>query len=76
MDDRAPSCATLAVMSVEVTAESVDIAAADGTADAIFVRPASNGPHPGVLLYMDAYGIRPALEAHAARLAADRKSVV
>ena len=57
-------------MSAEVTAESVDIAAADGTADAIFVRPASNGPHPGVLLYMDAYGIRPALEAHAARLAA------
>ena len=57
-------------MSAEVTAESVDIAAADGTADAIFVRPASGGPHPGVLLYMDAYGIRPALEAHAARLAA------
>jgi len=57
-------------MSAEVTAESVDIDAADGTADAIFVRPASGGPHPAVLLYMDAYGIRPALEAHAARLAA------
>jgi carboxymethylenebutenolidase len=57
-------------MSVEVTAESIDIAAADGTADAYFVHPVSNGPHPGVLLYMDAYGIRPALEAHAARLAA------
>src|SRR5205085_2784903 len=28
-DDYAPSCATLAVMSAEVTAESVDIAAAD-----------------------------------------------
>ena len=68
--DHAPPCATLAVMSTEVTAEPVDIDAADGTADAIFVHPASGGPHPGVLLYMDAYGIRPALEAHAARLAA------
>jgi carboxymethylenebutenolidase len=57
-------------MSAEVTAESIDIAAADGTADAFFVHPVSGGPHPGVLLYMDAYGIRPALEAHAARLAA------
>ena len=57
-------------MSAEVTAESVDIDAAEGTADAIFARPASGGPHPAVLLYMDAYGIRPALEAHAARLAA------
>jgi carboxymethylenebutenolidase len=56
-------------MSAEVTAESIDIAAADGTADAFFVHPVSGGPHPGVLLYMDAYGIRPALEAHAARLA-------
>ncbi|HWH67396.1 MAG TPA: dienelactone hydrolase family protein, partial [Gaiellales bacterium] len=57
-------------MSTEVTVEHVDIDAADGTADAVFVHPASRGPHPGVLLYMDAYGIRPALEAHAARLAA------
>ena len=57
-------------MSTEVIAEHVDIDAADGTADAVFVHPASGGPHPGVLLYMDAYGIRPALEAHAARLAA------
>jgi carboxymethylenebutenolidase len=57
-------------MSMELTAEPVDIPTADGTADAIFVRPASGGPHPAALLYMDAYGIRPALEAHAARLAA------
>jgi carboxymethylenebutenolidase len=57
-------------MRMEVTAEHLDIAAADGMADVVFVRPALGGQHPGVLLYMDAYGIRPALEAHAARLAA------
>jgi carboxymethylenebutenolidase len=67
--DHDPAYATLAVMNAEVTVEPVDIAAADGTADAIFVHPLSGAPHPGVLLYMDAYGIRPALEAHAARLA-------
>ena len=43
--------------------------AQDGIADAYFTRPAAGGPHPVVLLYMDAYGIRPALEAHARRLA-------
>ena len=63
-------------MSARVTAESLDVAAADGPADAIFVRPASGEPHPGVVLYMDAYGIRPALEAHAARLAAGGYSVL
>jgi carboxymethylenebutenolidase len=63
-------------MSAQVTAESLDVAAADGTADTIFVRPASREPHPGVVLYMDAYGIRPALEAHAARLAAGGYSVL
>jgi carboxymethylenebutenolidase len=53
----------------DLVSEAVDVRAADGTADAFFARPAAGGPHPAVLLYMDAYGIRPALEAHARRLA-------
>jgi carboxymethylenebutenolidase len=53
----------------ELVSETVDVPAADGTADAFFTRPAAGGRHPAVLLYMDAYGIRPALEAHAQRLA-------
>jgi carboxymethylenebutenolidase len=57
-------------MQTTLHSESVDIATADGTADAFLTRPAAGGPHPAVLLYMDAYGIRPALEAHAQRLAA------
>ncbi len=63
-------------MHTNLHSESVDIPTADGTADAFFTRPAAGGPHPAVLLYMDAYGIRPALEAHAQRLAAHGYCVV
>ncbi|WP_245650430.1 dienelactone hydrolase family protein [Nocardia harenae] len=40
--------------------QTVDIATPDGTADALFVHPGS-GEHPGVLLFPDAFGPRPAL---------------
>ena len=53
---------------MDVVTEHVDIEAADGVADALFVRPAG-GVHPAVLVYMDAYGIRPSLEGLAERLA-------
>jgi carboxymethylenebutenolidase len=53
---------------VDVVTERVDVEAADGVADALFVHPAE-GVHPAVLVYMDAYGIRPSLEALAERLA-------
>jgi carboxymethylenebutenolidase len=52
-----------------VVAETVDVVTRDGTADALFCHPEAGGPHPGVLLFMDAYGLRPAVEAHARRLA-------
>ncbi|MFE2043699.1 dienelactone hydrolase family protein [Streptomyces sp. NPDC059477] len=48
----------------------VDIPTADGIADAYLVRPAEGGPYPGVLMYMDAFGLRPGLKAKADRLAA------
>jgi carboxymethylenebutenolidase len=57
-------------MTMELFSETVDVPAADGVADAFFTRPASGGQHPAVLLYTDAFGIRPALEEHAQRLAA------
>ncbi|MFC8531128.1 dienelactone hydrolase family protein [Nocardia sp. NPDC057227] len=40
--------------------QTVDITTTDGTADALFVHPGS-GTHPGVLLFPDAFGPRPAL---------------
>lgn len=54
----------------DVRGTSVDISTADGTADAYLAHPDDGGRHPGVLLYMDAFGLRPHLEKMADRLAA------
>ncbi len=54
---------------------TVHIPAADGTADACLVRPDGDGPYPGVLLFMDAFGLRPRIAEMAARIA-DRGYVV
>ena len=51
-------------------ASTVDVTTPDGVADAYLARP-DDGPHPGVLFIMDAYGLRPAIEEMVARIAAD-----
>lgn len=50
--------------------ETVDITTADGVADAYLTRP-DHQPRPGVLLIMDAYGLRPTIDQMADRIAAD-----
>ncbi|MFI6080889.1 dienelactone hydrolase family protein [Streptomyces sp. NPDC051217] len=57
-------------MATAVHGSSVDVPTPDGTADAYLVQPESPGPHPAVLLYMDAFGPRPSLKAMADRIAA------
>ncbi|GAB2868053.1 dienelactone hydrolase family protein [Lentzea nigeriaca] len=57
-------------MTTAVHGSSLDIPMPDGTADAYLTHPADSGPHPGVLLYMDAFGLRPHLRSMADRLAA------
>jgi carboxymethylenebutenolidase len=47
----------------------IEIPTRDGVADAYFTHPDDGAPHPGVLFYMDAFGVRPHLEAMADRLA-------
>ncbi|AGZ46656.1 dienelactone hydrolase family protein [Actinoplanes friuliensis] len=47
----------------------VDVPTEDGVADAYFVRPDGDGPFPGVLFYMDAFGLRPRLFEMADRIA-------
>ncbi|MDQ4490843.1 dienelactone hydrolase family protein [Sinomonas sp. ASV486] len=50
--------------------ELIRIPAPAGTAEAVVARPsAGNGPFPGVILYMDAFGIRPRIEEMAQRVA-------
>ncbi|MFI8949952.1 dienelactone hydrolase family protein [Streptomyces sp. NPDC053750] len=52
-----------------VQGTAVDLPTEDGTADAYLVHPADGGPHPAVLFFMDAFGLRPRLRAMADRLA-------
>ena len=49
---------------------SVDVATADGVADAYLTRPEGDGPHPAVLFIMDAIGLRSRIEEMADRVAA------
>jgi len=48
---------------------ALQIPTPDGQADAIAAFPEGGGRHPGVLLYMDIFGIRPELERKAVELA-------
>ncbi|MFJ9470817.1 dienelactone hydrolase family protein [Streptomyces caniferus] len=48
---------------------ALDIPTPDGIADAYLAHPDDGEPHPGVLMYMDAYGLRPSLEELARHLA-------
>ncbi|MEU0335600.1 dienelactone hydrolase family protein [Streptomyces sp. NPDC006193] len=53
----------------DVQATAVGIPTEDGVADAYLVHPADGRPRPAVLLYQDAYGLRPHLRSMADRLA-------
>jgi carboxymethylenebutenolidase len=52
-----------------VQGSAVGVPTDDGTADAYLAHPGDGGPHPAVLLYMDAFGLRPQLRSMADRLA-------
>ena len=57
-----------AANALEVTAADIEVETPDGTADCHFVHP-SSGAHPGVLIWPDALGLRPAFEMMGRRLA-------
>ena len=58
-----------------VTERNVEIKTPDGTCDAVFVYP-TTGTYPGVLIWPDAFGLRPAVRDMAKRLAAEGYAVV
>ena len=49
--------------------QDVDIKTADGVMDAKLFQPEGAGPWPAVIMLMDAFGVRPAFESMAQRLA-------
>jgi carboxymethylenebutenolidase len=61
--------------AAEVHESEVDIKTPDGTADAYFAHP-STGTYPGVLMWPDIYGLRPAFRQMGKRLAESGYSVL
>jgi carboxymethylenebutenolidase len=61
--------------ALAVTTSSVNITTADGVADCFLVHP-SSGKHPGVLIWPDILGLRPAFQVMARRLAESGYSVL
>jgi carboxymethylenebutenolidase len=60
---------------LELIETDVEIKTPDGTCDAAFIRPKS-GSHAGVLIWPDAFGLRPVMREIARRIAADGYSVL
>ena len=59
-----------------MSGERVDLTTADGVMDCCTFEPAAGGPSPAVIVYMDAFGIRPDLASMAQRLADARYFVI
>ena len=60
---------------LKVVENNVEIKTPDGTCDAAFIHPES-GTHPGVLIWTDAFGLRPVFREMGKRLAAEGYSVL
>ena len=60
---------------VEIVETNVEVKTPDGTCDAAFIHP-KTGSHAGVLIWPDAFGLRPAMRDFGKRLAADGYSVL
>lgn len=58
-----------------MSGSAIDVQTPDGVADCYLSRPSGDGRHPGVLLMIDAIGLRPRIEEMADRIA-DRGYVV
>ena len=58
-----------------VVETNVMVKTPDGTCDALFIHP-TTGSHPGVLIWPDAFGLRPAMRDIGKRIAAEGYSVL
>src|SRR5438477_7947737 len=67
--------ATEAMAQQRIVETNVEINTPDGTCDAAFIHPAA-GAHPAVLIWPDAFGLRPSMRDMAKRLAMSGYSVL
>jgi carboxymethylenebutenolidase len=73
------SSSAAADIGIELVESDVEIKTPDGTCDAAFIHPKSlskAGSYPGVLIWPDAFGLRPAMRAMGRNIAADGYSVL
>ena len=63
------------IAAQNIVETNVDIKTPDGTCDAAFIHPAT-GAYPGVLIWPDAFGLRPSMRDMAKRLAMSGYSVL
>src|SRR5258708_39853115 len=71
----AASAGATSAEAVDVVETDVKITMPDGTCDAAFINP-TKGSHPGVLVWPDAFGLRPAMRDIGKRIAVDGYSVL
>jgi carboxymethylenebutenolidase len=71
----AAATAGSASAAMTVTETDVEIKTPDGTCDAAFIHPTA-GSHPAVLIWTDAFGLRPSMRDIGKRIAAEGYSVL
>jgi carboxymethylenebutenolidase len=71
----AATLVTAEAAGLDVVETDVEIKTPDGTCDAAFIHP-KTGTYPGVLIWPDAFGLRPSMRQIARRLAAEGYSAL
>jgi carboxymethylenebutenolidase len=71
----AAAAGSAAAAELPVTETTVQVQTPDGVCDAVFIHP-TTGTHPGVLVWPDAFGLRPTMRDIGKRLAAEGYAVL
>src|SRR5882672_6948255 len=71
----AAAATSVSAADLPVVEQNVEIKTADGTCDAVFIHP-TTGSHPAVLIWPDAFGLRPSMRDIGKRIAAEGYSVL
>ena len=71
----AAAATSVSAAELPVVEQNVEIKTADGTCDAVFIHP-TTGSHPAVLVWPDAFGLRPSMRDIGKRIAAEGYSVL
>ena len=71
----AAAAGTASAAGLDVMETNVEIKTPDGICDAAFIHP-KTGSHPGILIWPDAFGLRPSMRDMGRRIAAEGYSVL